>query len=97
MNCLQDQENSQKLQSSLCAFLRLEGIIKSIYMDDLIIIGEICEGCLTGSIKARKMFLQLGFLIHPDKSIVSPSQEITYLGFIFDSTNICLHVTDDNV
>ena len=53
-------------------------------MDDLIIIGEMYEGCLTGNIKARKMFLQLGFLIHPDKSIVSPSQEITYLGFIFD-------------
>ena len=41
------------------------------------------------------MFLRLGFLIHSDKSTFSPTQKNTYLGFIFDSINILLSVTDD--
>ena len=41
------------------------------------------------------MFLQLGFLRNPDKSTLLPSQEITYLGFIFNPANILLIVTDD--
>ena len=50
------------------AVLRLEGIIIAIYIDGLIIAGETYGKCLAGSIKTIKMFLHLGFLIHPDKS-----------------------------
>ena len=59
------------------------------------ILGETCEECLIGSIKTIKMFLLLGSLIHPDKSTFLPTQKITYLGFIFDSVNMLLSVTDD--
>ena len=41
------------------------------------------------------IFLRLGFLIHSDKSTFLTSQEITYLGFIFRSTNILLSATED--
>ena len=84
-----------KLTKPPLAVLRLEGIIIAIYIDDLIILGETYEECLTGSIKTIKMFLCLGFLMHPDKSAFLPIQKLTYLGFIFDSVNMLLSVTDD--
>ena len=77
------------------AVLRLEGIIIAIYKDDLIIFVETYEECLTGSNKTIKIFLRLGFLVHPDKSIFLLTQKITYLGFIYDSVNMSLSVTDD--
>ena len=73
----------------------MEGIIIAIYIDDLIILRETYEEYLTGSIKTIKMFLRLGFLIHPDKSTFLPTQKLTYQGFIFDSVNMLLSVTDD--
>ena len=53
----------------------MEGIIIAIYIDDLIILRETYEEYLTGSIKTIKMFLRLGFLIHPDKSAFLPTQK----------------------
>ena len=84
-----------KLTKPPLAVLKLEGISITIYIDDLMILGETYEQCLTGSIKTIKMFLRLGFLIHPDKSTFLPTQKLTYLGFIFDSVNMLLSVTDD--
>ena len=68
----------------LGCFLKIRGnhysyIYIYIYRDDLITIGETCEKCVRGSMKAIKMFLRLGFLLHPDKITFSPSQEMTYL------------------
>ena len=59
----------KKITKAPLAILRLEGITIAIYIDDLIILGETYEECLTGSIKTIKIVLRLGFLIHPDKSI----------------------------
>ena len=84
-----------KLTKPPLAVLRLEGIVIAIYIDDLIILGETYEECLTGSIKTIKMLLRLGFLIHPDKSTFFATQKLTYLGFIFDSVNMLLSVTND--
>ena len=85
----------KKLTKPPIAALRLEGIIIAFYIDDFIILGKTYEECLTGSIKTIKMFLCLGFLIYPDKTILLPAQKITYQGFIFDSVNMLLSVTDD--
>ena len=40
----------------------------NIYIDDIIVIGEIYEACLVGTIKTINFFLKLGFIIHPEKS-----------------------------
>ena len=44
-----------------------------IYIYYLIIIQEIYKECLTGTMKITKMFLRLGFLIHPHKVTFLPS------------------------
>ena len=62
-----------KLTKPSLAVLRLKRIIIAIYIDQLILLGETHEECLTGSIKTMKMFLYLGLLMHPEKSTFLPT------------------------
>ena len=66
-----------KLTKPTIACLKIEGVIVAIYIDDIIVIGETYEECLIGTVKTIKLFLNLGFIIHPEKSSLQPSQEIT--------------------
>ena len=65
----------------------------AIYIDDIIVIGGTYEECLTGTIKTIMFFLKLGFIIHPEKSSLKPSQETTYLGFVFNSKEMSVTLT----
>ena len=40
-----------------------------------------------------KLFDSLGFIIHPVKSLFIPTQTITFLGFILDSRNMAVSLT----
>ena len=82
-----------KLTKPPIACLRIEGVIVAIYIDDIIVIGDTFEECLIGAIKTIKLFLKLGFIIHPEKSSLQPSQEITYLGFVFNSKEMLVTLT----
>ena len=75
------------------ACLRIESVIVVIYINDLIVIGKNYEECLICTIKTIKLFLNLGFIIHPEKSFLQPAQEITYLGFVFNSKEISVTLT----
>ena len=81
-----------KLTKQPIACLRIEGVIVAIYIDDIIVIGDTFEECLIGAIKTIKLFLKLGFIIHPEKSSLQPSQEITYLGFVLIQRKCWLHL-----
>ena len=67
--------------------------IAAIYIDDNIVIGDTYEECLIGTIKTIKLFLKVGFIIHPEKTSLQPSQEITYLGFVFNSKEVLVTLT----
>ena len=79
-----------KLTKPPIACLRIEGVIVAIYID-----GIIDEQCLVGAIKTIKLFLKLDFIIHPEKSSLQPSQEITYLGFVFNSREMSITPTNE--
>ena len=84
-----------KLTKPPIACLRIEGVIVAIYIDDIIVIGDTYEECLIGTIKTIKLFLKLGFIIHPEKSSLQLSQEITYLGFVFNSKEMLVTLTSE--
>ena len=60
-----------KLTKPPIACLRIEGVIVAIYIDDIIVIGDTYEECLIGTIKTIKLFLKLGFIIHPEKKLLT--------------------------
>ena len=50
---------------------------------------------LIGTIKTIKLFLKLGFIIHPGKSSLQPRQEMTYLRFVFNSKEMSVTYTSE--
>ena len=42
-----------------------------------------------------KLLRELGFVIHSDKSVLTPSQTIAFLGFVISSKHMTLSLTDD--
>ena len=77
-----------KLTEPPITCLRIDGVIVAIYIYDIIVIGDTYEECLIGIIKTIKLSLKPSFIICPRKSSLQPSQEITYLGFFFNSKEI---------
>ena len=60
------------------ACLRVGGVEVAIYIDDIIVTGDTYEECLIATTKTIKLFLKLGFIIHPEKSCLQLSKEIAY-------------------
>ena len=84
-----------KLTKPSFAYLKIKGVIVAIYIDDFIVIRDIYEECLTSTIKSIRLFLNLSFIIHPGESSLQPSQEITYLGFAFNSKKMLVKLTSE--
>ena len=62
------------------------------HIDNSFLMGYSYAACEDNSVQTVNMFLKFGFLIHPTKSVLVPTQEIEFLGFILNSVSmtICL-------
>ena len=76
IDCLQVHDRWQS------PYLGIVGVI--VATDDIIVLGENYKEYIIGTIKTIKLFLKLGFIIHPEKRSWKPLQQITYLGFVFN-------------
>ena len=83
-----------KLMKPPMVTLRLQGHIVTIYIDDLINVGLTFDECVENVITSIKLLNSLGFIIHPEKSIFLPKQEITFLGFNINSQKMEITLTD---
>ena len=45
--------------------------------------------------KYVKLLGNLGFVVHPEKSVFVPSQDIKYLGFILNSVTMIIRLTTE--
>ena len=53
--------------------------------------------CLANVIDTIRLIYYLGFLIHPGKSVLVPTQRLIFLGFILDSVLMRIYMTPDKV
>ena len=67
-----------KLMKPAYAVLRQLGHINSPYIDDSYLQGGSYEECLANALDTVKMFHSLGFILHPHKSVFSPTQKIVF-------------------
>ncbi|XP_063979898.1 uncharacterized protein LOC135163921 [Diachasmimorpha longicaudata] len=74
--------------------LRIQGIRTVIYIDDLIIIANSYSKCSNQVKIARDLIERLGFIINYQKSSLIPNQRCRYLGFIINSIDYRLELTD---
>ena len=73
--------------------LRKKGVNVADYIDDLITMSKSQFRCYDNIAIIIKTLDELGFVIHPDKSVFTPSQEIEYLGFVIDSRDMTVTLT----
>lgn len=74
-----------KISKPIVKFLRSQGFISTIYLDDLHLIGNSYEECISNIFVTKKLLFSLGFIINEEKSRLIPTQRCKYLGFIIDS------------
>ncbi|KAK3106325.1 hypothetical protein FSP39_017740 [Pinctada imbricata] len=77
-----------KLLKPVFAMLRQNGFNSVIYIDDTCLHGRTYEECNNNILNTVTMLDNLGFTVHPEKSVLKPVQEISFLGFLLDSTKM---------
>ena len=74
-----------KLMKPIYSALRGHGLQSVAYIDDSLLFGDTYEECC-GNVQATvQMMTNTGFMIHERKSVFTPTQRITFLGFVLDS------------
>lgn len=83
-----------KLMKPVIGLLRSKGLLSVIYLDDFLLIGHSRETCLDNIHQTERLLKELGFVINYKKSILNPSKQITFLGFVFNSENMVLSLPE---
>ena len=73
---------------------KIEKVVIAGYFDDLITFNSSYASCLRNVAKIIKLFITLGFVIHPTKSQFIPTQKIEYLGFVIDSISMSVSLSN---
>ena len=75
--------------------LRDQGFESIGHMDDSCLQGEDFYECSQNAQATRKLFADLGFIIHPIKSVLTPVQILGFLGFVLNSIKMSVSLTPD--
>ena len=86
-----------KLLKPALALLRAQKHIVMAYLDDILIVNANQESAEKSVSATTSLFEKLGFLIHPTKSKLQPSQTIEYLGFVINSVTMLVTLPMDKV
>jgi hypothetical protein len=82
-----------KLSKVLFSELRKKGHVSTTYIDDCLVLSNTYEQCKQNIDDTVDLSRRAGFMIHPLKSILTPTQKIVYLGFWLDSTKMTVKLT----
>ncbi len=83
-----------KLLKPAFSHLRGKYLESVIYVDDSLLQGDTFEECMDNIIQTLALLEGLGFVIHPIKSVLIPTQCIVFLGFIINTKDMTLTLTD---
>ena len=86
-----------KLLKPVAAFLRKQGVRMILYLDDFLILGSTYQEAQSHTAMAVTLLESLGFTINQEKSCLIPTQIITFLGFVIDSTVETLSLPQEKV
>ena len=84
-----------KLLKLLAAFLRKSGVRMILYLDDFLILGSTYQEAQSHTAMAVSLLESLGFTVNLESLI--PTQIITFLGFVIDSTVEALSLPQEKV
>ena len=93
LNCA--PQKFTKILKPAYARLRGQGHVSVGYIDDSLLIGRNLRECRSNILASFELFNKLGFVIHPTKSVLVPTQRIQFLGFILDSKSMTVSLPAD--
>ena len=82
-----------KLLKPVFNILRQKGYLSSSYIDDCYLQGATYGECHDNEQETVMLLEDLGFPIHNEKSVLIPSQVLTFLGFVLNSVTITVQLT----
>ena len=68
-----------------------------MYLDDRFLMGLTFQECWNTIDNYLKTFMNLGFLPHPEKCMLWPSQQVSILGFIIDSISMTVTISQEKM
>lgn len=83
-----------KVLKPIFSRLRKLGHPSIIYVDDSLLKGDNYAECLENIELTKELLESTGFTIHYNKSVISPTQNITFLGFDIDTVRMTISITD---
>ena len=83
-----------KLMKVPLSVLRSKGHKTSGYIDDFFTCARTFGGCKQSLMEMIELFIQLGFVIHPTKTVLRPTQKLEFLGFLIDSSQMTVSLTE---
>ena len=84
-----------KILKPIYAHLRQQGHIVSGYLDDSFLMSQTFDQCNDNVRMTDELFTSLGFSINYTKSATTPSQQLEHLGFVLDSANMTVSLTQN--
>lgn len=84
-----------KLLKPVYSTLRKMGHVNVAYIDDSLLVSDSYSECVQNINHTVSIFDHLGFTVHPDKSVLKPTQSITFVGFVLDSRSMTICLTEE--
>ena len=84
-----------KLFKPILRLLKSQGMLLIIYLDDILLIAPTANLCLAQGKFLMKLLQDLGFLVNMNKSVLTPTQRIIFLGFLIDSVNMTISLPEE--
>ena len=81
----------------VAGFLRKRGVRLLLYLDDMLIIGSTPREVNDFTQMAVNLLKALGFIINLDKSVLTPTQVITFLGFTINAVTMRFTLPSEKV
>ena len=76
-------------------YLRSKGHLSIKYIAKSLLLGETFEICFNNIRATVALLRELGFTIHPEKSVLVPIKQIIFLGFVIDSEKMTITLTEE--
>ena len=86
-----------KLLKPVYAHLRSQGHMSASFIDDSYLQADTAEECRTNVETTVALFENLGFVVHDKKSVLEPTKELKYLGFILNSESMTVRLTPEKI
>ena len=84
-----------KLLKPVYSTLRMKGHLSVAYIDDSYSQAADYALCSHNIADTLTLFNKLGFVVHPEKSVLYPTQRLVFLGFVLDSVTMKVFVTPE--